>query len=188
MHRPEMDFLMMTSSNGNIFRVTGPLWGEAIGHQQIPFTKASDAEFDVFFDLRLNKLLRKQSQHRWFEMPPCSFWRHCYDNGSVCSSTPNWQFWAHVLGTRFRKNRQRSFVILNMLLVNIDIIYLLKDECYCCYSRTYIVNRSLGLQYTLSVHNPNRQPIFNKGHPLANSINFLLTKSLGTYDSNLKKK
>ena len=36
--------LMMTSSNGNIFRVTGPLCGEFTGHRWIPRTKASDAE------------------------------------------------------------------------------------------------------------------------------------------------
>ena len=35
---------IMTSSNGNIFRVTGPLCGEFIGHRWIPCTKASDAE------------------------------------------------------------------------------------------------------------------------------------------------
>ena len=35
---------MVTSSNGNIFRVTGPLWGESNGHQGIPLTKASNAE------------------------------------------------------------------------------------------------------------------------------------------------
>ena len=35
---------MMTSSNGNIFRVTGPLCEEFTGHQWIPRTKASDAE------------------------------------------------------------------------------------------------------------------------------------------------
>ena len=35
-------FSMMTSSNGNIFRVTGPLCGELTGHQWIPLTKASD--------------------------------------------------------------------------------------------------------------------------------------------------
>ena len=35
---------MMTSSNGNIFRVTGPLCGEFTGHRWIPRTKASDAE------------------------------------------------------------------------------------------------------------------------------------------------
>ena len=47
----------MTSSNGNIFRVTGHLCGEFIGLRWIPHTKASDAELYVFFDLRLNKRL-----------------------------------------------------------------------------------------------------------------------------------
>ena len=35
---------MMTSSNGNIFRVTGHLCGEFTGLRWIPHTKASDAE------------------------------------------------------------------------------------------------------------------------------------------------
>ena len=30
------------SSDENIFRVTGPLWGEFIGHRRIPLTWASD--------------------------------------------------------------------------------------------------------------------------------------------------
>ena len=34
---------MMTSSNGNIFRVTGPLWRKFPGHRWIPLTKASRA-------------------------------------------------------------------------------------------------------------------------------------------------
>ena len=34
---------MMTSSNGNLFRVTGPLCGEITCHRWIPHTKASDA-------------------------------------------------------------------------------------------------------------------------------------------------
>ena len=32
--------------------------------------------FDVFFDLRLNKRLSKQSRRRWFEKPSPSLWRH----------------------------------------------------------------------------------------------------------------
>ena len=59
----------ITSSNGNVFRINGPLWGESFGHRRIPLTKASDAELDVFFDLRLNKRLSKQSRCRWFETP-----------------------------------------------------------------------------------------------------------------------
>ena len=58
---------IMTSSNGNIFRVTGPLWGGFVCHRWISLTKASDAEFDVLFDLRLNKRLSKPSRRRWFD-------------------------------------------------------------------------------------------------------------------------
>ena len=39
---------MITSSNGNIFRVTGPLCGEFIGHRWIPLTKAIGAELRYF--------------------------------------------------------------------------------------------------------------------------------------------
>ena len=39
---------MKTSSNGNIFRVTGHLRGELTGHRWIPRTKASDAELWCF--------------------------------------------------------------------------------------------------------------------------------------------
>ena len=39
---------MMTSSNGNIFRVTGHLCGEFAGHRWIPRTKASGAELWCF--------------------------------------------------------------------------------------------------------------------------------------------
>ena len=40
--------VMMTSSNGNIFRFTGPLWEESIGHRWVHRTKSSDAEFWCF--------------------------------------------------------------------------------------------------------------------------------------------
>ena len=54
----------MTSSNGNIFRVTGHLCGEFTGTgEQRPVTR----NFDVFFDLRLNKRLSKQSWGWWFQ-------------------------------------------------------------------------------------------------------------------------
>ena len=73
--------VMMTSSNGNIFRFSGPLWGESTGDRGIPLTKASDTELWCFFDLILNKRLSKQSRRRWFDTPSCSLWRHC--NGII---------------------------------------------------------------------------------------------------------
>ena len=51
---------MMTSSNGNIFRVTGPLCGEFTGPGEFPTQRPVARSFDVFFDLRLNKRLSKQ--------------------------------------------------------------------------------------------------------------------------------
>ena len=51
---------MMTSSNGNIFRVTGPLCGEFTGPGEFPTQRPVTWSFDVFFDLRLNKRLSKQ--------------------------------------------------------------------------------------------------------------------------------
>ena len=44
----------MTSSNGNIFRVTGPLCGEFTGPGEVPTQRLVTRSFDVFFDLRLN--------------------------------------------------------------------------------------------------------------------------------------
>ena len=53
--------LLMTTSNGCIFRVTDPLYGEFTGDRWIPSQSPVTRSFDVFFDLRLNKRLSKQS-------------------------------------------------------------------------------------------------------------------------------
>ena len=68
---------MMTSSNGNTFRVTGPLWGEFTGPGEFPTQRPVTRSFDVFFDLRLIKRLSKQTWGWWFETPSWPFWRHC---------------------------------------------------------------------------------------------------------------
>ena len=70
--------VMMTSSNGNIFHVTGPLCGDSPVTSEFPSQRPVTRSFDVFFDLCLNKRLSKQSWGWWFETPSCSLWRHCY--------------------------------------------------------------------------------------------------------------
>ena len=65
----------MTSSNGNIFRVTGHLCGEFTGPQWIPHTKASDAGLGCFL-WSAPELLSKQWRGWWFETQSCSLWRH----------------------------------------------------------------------------------------------------------------
>ena len=56
----QCDNIMMTSSNGNIFRVTGPLCGEFTGPGEFPAQRPVMRSFGVFFHLRLNKRLSKQ--------------------------------------------------------------------------------------------------------------------------------
>ena len=67
---------MMTSSNGNIFRVPGHLCGEFTDPRWIPAQRPVTRSFDVFFDLHLNKRLSKQWWGWWFETPSCPLWRH----------------------------------------------------------------------------------------------------------------
>ena len=68
---------MMTSSNGNIFRVTGPLCGEFTGPGEFPTQMPVARSFDVFFDLCLNKRLSKQPWGWWFDTLSWSLWREC---------------------------------------------------------------------------------------------------------------
>ena len=62
----------MMSSNGNIFHVTGPLWGESSGDRWIPLTKAaqraSNTEMfpfdDVIMILLAVPLKREDTPHK----------------------------------------------------------------------------------------------------------------------------
>ena len=82
--------IMMTSSNGNIFRVTGHLCGQFTDHRWIPHTKASDAELWCFSLIcaRINGGVN--SWGWWFETPSLSFWRHC---NVTCDNARNGKGW-----------------------------------------------------------------------------------------------
>ena len=87
---------MMTSSNGNIFRVTGPLCGEFTGPGEFPTQRPVTRSFDVFFDLRLNKRLSKHSCGWWFETLSWSLWRHHNDSTGIRSGMSDW--WRKFFG------------------------------------------------------------------------------------------
>ena len=61
----------MTSSDGSIFGVTGPFWGESTSHRWMPLTKVSDAELWCFL-----WSAPKQATEQTIE-PSHSLWRHC---------------------------------------------------------------------------------------------------------------
>ena len=56
---------------------------------EFPSQKPVTQSFDVFFDLRLNKRLSKQSWGWWFETPLCPLWR-------LCNEIHMFQIWVPV--------------------------------------------------------------------------------------------
>ena len=53
--------------------------GKPPGTGGFPSQRPVTQNFDIFFDLHLNKRLSKPSTRRWFETPSRSLWRHCND-------------------------------------------------------------------------------------------------------------
>ena len=84
---------MMTSSNGNIFHVTGPLWGNSPVTGEFPSQWPVTQSFDVFFDLCLNKCLSKQLWGWWFETPSDTLWRHYNGPFNAPSTHVSSQLW-----------------------------------------------------------------------------------------------
>ena len=72
---------MMTSSNGNMFRVAGFFlrgihrWMRGILRSSVNSPHTNQWRGALMFSL--NKRLSKQSRRRWFETPSRSLWRHC---------------------------------------------------------------------------------------------------------------
>ena len=72
----------MTSSNSNIFRVSGYLCVEFNGPSEFHPHRPVTRSFDVFFDLRLIKRFSKHLLGRWSGTPSRSLLRH--RNDSAC--------------------------------------------------------------------------------------------------------
>ena len=69
--------IMMTSSNGNIFALLAICAGNSPVTGEFPVQRLVTRSFDVFFDLRLDIRLSKQSWDWWFETLSCPLWRQC---------------------------------------------------------------------------------------------------------------
>ena len=68
---------MRTSSNENISALLALCAGNSPVAGEFPTQRPVTRNFDVSFDLRLNRQLSKQSWDWWFETQSCSLWRHC---------------------------------------------------------------------------------------------------------------
>ena len=125
-------FLMMTSSNGNIFRVTGHLCGE------FPAQRPVTRSFDVFFDLRLNKSLSKQWWGWWFETLLRPLWRHCTVacmSACVCGcllsvhdDVMTWKFlphyWSFVMESTGYRSIHRQTPLAMRTIIFFSIVFL----------------------------------------------------------------
>ena len=85
-HRPSAGtMLMMKFSSGSwwrhqmetLYALLALCAGNSPVTSEFPSQRPVTRSFGVFFDLRLNKRLSKQSWGRWFETPWRSLWRHC---------------------------------------------------------------------------------------------------------------
>ena len=109
---------------------------------EFPTQKPVTRSFDVFFDLRLNKLLSKQSLGWWFETLSPPFWRQC--NGL---RWPDPAFSIHLLQDRTKEGvRKRTCVILRTASANllnlIDFFFFLViRDIYFMFNVWYLSNR-----------------------------------------------
>ena len=129
---------MMTSSNGDIFHVTGHLWWEFTGPGEFPAQRPVTRAFDVFFDLRPNKRLSKQSWSWWFETPSRPLWRHRNASDSFHNSLGLWGhcYWTPKLHL-FWNFLYISFEILILISSLISLIQLLISLCMSIFSFWY---------------------------------------------------
>ena len=81
--------LMLTSSNENISVLLAICAGNSTVAGEFPAQRPVTRSFDVFFDLRLNKQLSKQSWGWWFETLSRPFWRHCNGGNHVITQRYN---------------------------------------------------------------------------------------------------
>ena len=70
---------MMTSSNGNIYALLAICAGNSPVPGEFPTQRPVTRIFNVYFDLRPNKRLSKQSWGWWFETQSHPLWRHRND-------------------------------------------------------------------------------------------------------------
>ena len=86
----------MTSSNGNISALLAICVGNSTVPGKFPAQRPVTRSFDIFFHLRLNKQLNKQSRDWWFQAPSHQLWRH----SNVYYSSCNWRMSQDLLLTQ----------------------------------------------------------------------------------------
>ena len=139
--------IMMTSSNGNIFRVTGHLSREFTGPRWIPRTKASDAGLWYFLCVWINDWVNnREAGDFWDAIDPLR--RYCNDTGrsvQACSIL-------HQTHTQLDEQWKMSYIDIALTTQQMQNIKQNEDKTYNhCTMRLVmrIMNKRTELQCSL---------------------------------------
>ena len=136
-------YLMMTSSNGNIFCVTGPLRGGFTGYRWIPHTKASDAEVWGFLRSAPEEVVEKNNRDAG------DLRRHCahYDvtlmfSDSSRTALYGCRCWTDVDPTLRRRTqlsleKKRLTIVWRLMSVLASPVTCVPTLCSTAYSRKF---------------------------------------------------
>ena len=118
----------MTSSNGNIFRVTGPLCGEFTGHRWIILTKASDAELWCFLSAVPEQTVDLRCYGAQYDVTVMGWWFSLALRQEIFGNTFMKSFCETNVQMTFLK---KSRILTHDLLRTIN---LLMEACYYSYN------------------------------------------------------
>ena len=109
---------------------------------EFPAQRPVTRSFDVFFNVRVNKQLSKQSRCRWFETPWRSLWRHYNDRylvGMHCC------IWHHVSGVCLQRRSFHftTYIPTEMILHIYRVLCVMKEK----YHYYVMINRCLYLTH-----------------------------------------
>ena len=110
--------------------------GNSLVTGEFPTQRPVTRSFDVFFGLRLNKRLSKQSWGWWFETPSRPLWRHCNAKSRAQNTS---QFW----NTARNIWRQTISLVRNKISVTLFAIL-----WTCCNVINHVLD---GVQFPFSI-------------------------------------
>ena len=110
---------------------------------EFPSSRQVPRSFGVFFDVRLNKRLSKQSRRRWFGTQSRSLWRHCIAIYALYFISYNFVFpIARWCSRQSIPRSQNTCIILRRYCMHIFYrCHRFYDGCFLCYyCRDLVVN------------------------------------------------
>ena len=117
---------MMTSWNGTFSSLMAICVGNSPASSEFPAQRPVTWSFDVFFDLCLNKRLRKQSWGWWFKTLSRPLWRHCNEMISAFRMNPK------VGGSS--SHGSKHFVSHKLWHFDRNIRPWVENECHCLWT------------------------------------------------------